>query len=180
MALKLHKLAPAIQDLHAFLLAHWGDRHLPGAGTFDCRKAPALDISTFLALMRILDETVKAHDWDIASGAVAQMRTFGEFLSSPRYAGNGKHLDNLSSAVERQDERRASTHLARLAKVVRPMAADKTFADNQPVSVIRTEHGWYDGHLQGRVKPGSGGHVVVDDEGGEHDIRHVRDIRAIR
>ncbi len=60
------------------------------------------------------------------------------------------------------------------------MAADRTFADNQPVSVIRTEHGWHDGHLQGRVKPGSGGHVVVDDDGCEHEIRHVRDIRAIR
>jgi len=41
------------------------------------------------------------------------------------------------------------------------------------VSVTRSDHGWFDGRLEGTlISPG----VVREDDGSEHEINHPRDI----
>ena len=176
MTQKAYPPKASARNLQAFLKVHWRDRYLWGAGSMDRHGKTKVDISTFVALQRILEEFLETQDWDGADAVMSLTVLFEDFLKSPRYAGNGKHLANLSSAIARRDVARSKDHLGRLVKVVHPMAADRSFADGQIVSVKRTEHGWFDGRMQARVKPGSGGYVVIDDEGHEHDIRHLRDI----
>lgn len=173
----MHTPMPTVQRLHSFFRTHWCGQYLWGAGSYDGKRKPAIDISSFMALQRILETALKTPDWEIADDVLRHFQLFQDFLKSPRYVGADRHLDNLTGSVTRRDQRRDLLHLARMMKTVHPMAADHVFADNDRVSVIRTEHGWFDGQLQGNVKPGSGGLVVIDDEGGEHYIRHVRDIR---
>lgn len=176
MSRNTYRPVASARSLQAFLKTHWSDRYLWGAGTFDGRRKVGLDISTFMALQRIMEEMLKGPDWEGVDAALDHVFLFDDFLKSPRYAGNGKHLANLRSAVLRRDGSRSQDHLARLMRVVKPMAADRTFADDQTVTVKRTEHGWFDGRMSARVKPGSGGYAVIDDDGVEHRIMHLRDI----
>ena len=54
-----------------------------------------------------------------------------------------------------------------------------SFRMRQRVSIIRTEHGWFDGRLEGVIVYLSDyGCQVRDDEGGVHDIPKPRDIRG--
>lgn len=45
------------------------------------------------------------------------------------------------------------------------------------VGVVRTEHGWYDGGLEGRITVLTAGSAeVTDDDGMTYEINHPRDI----
>lgn len=175
--LKIARLPEPMKALHAFLKEHWGARHLPGAGTFNARLAPVLDISSFSAVMALLVEAVDAQAWERADEIVTIMPVFDEFLSGPRYAGHAAHLGNLRNAIARRSADRARIHLHRLAKVVRRVAADRVYKGGEQVRITRDEHGWYDGRVGGSVREGSGGHVVDGDDGMVYEIRHLRDIR---
>ena len=165
-----------LKALHAFLKVHWAGRHLWGAGSFNPRVPPVIGIHSLVALCEIIGEGVDAGDWERVDQAVSHLPLYGPMLSDHRYDGHAAHLANLLGAISRRSQDKAKLHLARLRKVVRVVAADRTFADGERVSVKRTEHGWHDGRLQGRVKAGSGGRIVIDDDGGENEIRHLRDI----
>lgn len=58
----------------------------------------------------------------------------------------------------------------------------KPFSVGDTVSVIRTEHGWYDGALSATVKAvyerptGTHCYVVTDDDGNDHEVNHTRDM----
>lgn len=162
--------------LHAFLKLHWADRYLWGAGSFNPRVPVVIGVHSFTALMEITGEAVKAGDWERVDEVLTHLPLYSRMLEDRRYDGHGRHLDNLRGAIAKRSADKAALHLQRLRKVVHVTVADKTIRDGQRVSVMRTEHGWYDGSLQGNVKAGSGGHIVVDDDGNEHEIRHLRDI----
>lgn len=170
------RMKGAHKALHAFLRLHWADRYLWGAGSFNPRVPVVIGIHSLVALCEIVEEGLGDGDWDRVDQAVSHMPLYERMLADRRYDGHAAHLTNLTSAIARRSSDKAKLHLARLRKVVHVVAADRTFTDGERVSVKRTEHGWYDGRLQGRVKAGSGGHVVVDDDGVEHEIRHLRDI----
>lgn len=61
--------------------------------------------------------------------------------------------------------------------------ASKPFSTGDRVSVVRTQHGWYDGSLEATVvhrdqRPSGTWHYRVrDGEGNEHEVRHTRDMR---
>jgi hypothetical protein len=166
-----------LRDLHAFLKLHWADRYLWGAGTFNPRVPPVIGIYTFTGLMEIVKEAVAAGEWDRVEEALTHLPLYAAMLADRRYDGHAAHLDNLRGAIAKRSTDKATLHLGRLRKVVHVVAADRTFKDGERVSITRTEHGWFDGRLGGTVKPGSGGHVVLGDDGHEHEIRHLRDIR---
>lgn len=169
MAGRLAKMPQEQRDLVAFLKAHWP--------RFDPKRPAVLGIDSFEAVSRALGAAVTEGNWDAADGAMALMPQYAAFLSNRRYAGHERHLANLASAVAKRKTDKALLHHRRLAAVVHRVAADRHFADGERVSVIRTEHGWFDGSLSGTVKPGSGGYVVLGDDGYEHEIEHLRDIR---
>ena len=165
-----------LRDLHAFLKLHWADRYLWGAGTFNPRVPAVIGIHTFTGLAEIMKEGIDAGDWERVDQTVAHLPLYAAMLADRRYDGHAKHLENLLGAIAKRTTEKATLHLVRLRKVVHVVAADRTFKDGERVSIIRTEHGWFDGRLGGRVKPGSGGYVVEGDDGHDHDIRHLRDI----
>lgn len=164
-------------ELHALLKEHWNDRRLFWAGTFDPRKPLVIGIDTFGGLMALLRSAIEGGEWELADSAISHVPLYSTFLASPRYAGHAPHLTNLTNAIARRAGSKALLHLRRLTGTVRRVAADRVFKDGERVSVIRTEHGWYDGSVSGTVKPGSGGHVVQGDDGMEYEIQHLRDIR---
>jgi hypothetical protein len=55
------------------------------------------------------------------------------------------------------------------------------FKVGQRVCIIRHEHGWHDGNLEGVIIPGMTPHsaVVKSDDGGKYFIDHPRDIQKI-
>lgn len=51
---------------------------------------------------------------------------------------------------------------------------------NTRVAIIRTEHGWYDGRVTGKVVGNDGsGYTVLGDDGETYECRHKRDVRKI-
>lgn len=52
--------------------------------------------------------------------------------------------------------------------------------NNTRVSIIRTEHGWHDGMICGKIiGPYGDGYVVLGDDGIKYDIPRHRDVRKI-
>lgn len=165
-----------MRALHELLKRHWTERRLFWGGEFDPKRPVRIDISTFNCLMTLMQDALSKEEWEIVDETVGFIPLYEAFLTNPRYAGHAPHLANLVNAVARRNQAKANLHLKRLTGIVHRVAADRTFRDGERVSIIRSEHGWYDGRLAGTVKPGSGGHVVVDEDGTEHQIRHLRDI----
>ena len=175
--MKTSKLSGPVRALHLFLQDRMNGRYVLGTGSFDPRVAVKLDVDTFAMVTMLLKEAVDEGDWDEADAIVAFLPLYGDFLGNRRYDGHAAHLGNMVAAVAKRSASKTTLHLERLRKVVHRVAADRVFADNERVSIIRSEHGWHDGSISGTVKPGSGGHVVVDDDGHDIEIRHLRDIR---
>lgn len=171
------KPTPQMKALHALLKLHWTERRLFWAGSFNPKVTVPIDISSFSALMMLLRDALAKDEWDLVDEVVGFLPLYDAFLTDRRYAGHAPHLANMTSAIAKRAKAKAALHQERLTKVVHPMASDRTFKDGEHVSIIRTEHGWYDGRVGGRVKPGSGGFAVEGDDGMEYEIQHLRDIR---
>lgn len=175
--MKTKKMPAPMLALHTCLAERMAGRHILGTGSFNPKVPVKTDIDTFTMLMTFLSESIDKSDWEEAGRIAGHLPLYGQMLTHVRYSGHDRHLANMLAAIEKQSRVRAAIHLARLRKVVHRVAADRVFRDNERVSVMRTRHGWYDGHLQGVIKPGSGGSVVLGDDGWEYEIEHPRDIR---
>lgn len=173
----LNAVRPTIKTLQAFFKAHWEGRYLFGPGSYNPKTKPKIDIDTFSALRILMHEALRAENWELVDEAVSLLPLYEGFLANPRYVDHVPHLANLLKSIAKREPRKANHHIEKLAVTVRKTAADRVFKDGERVSIIRTEHGWFDGRLSGTVKAGSGGYVIEGDDGHEHEIRHLRDIR---
>jgi hypothetical protein len=168
---RLKKLSAPMLALHRYLRDNWPRE------TYDGRAGPRVDIGVFGLLAKRLADAAAAQDWTDADAVAGHLEAFGPFLSAyRRYDGWRVHMDNLRGAVAARSVQRVGTHLARLTRIVRPTAADRTFADGERVAIRRTEHGWHGGRLGGTVRPDSGGTVVDGDDGACHEVLHPRDL----
>lgn len=129
----LKKMDRATKALHDLLV----ERH----ARYDRKKPPTADIATFYELGMMLKTDIAAGDWDKADAIVANLPLFSALLSKSKYAGHTPHLADMLKTVAARNSAKASHHLIRLLAIVRPMASDRVFADNQRVSITRTEHG---------------------------------------
>lgn len=144
--------------------------------SFDARNPPRLDPVELVSLMSLVTSAVAAEDWQEARLLLDLLPAYATTLAMARHAGHGKHLTNLSNAVDDQDRRRAEIHLVRLGRIIRIVAADDPLEDDARVRVMRTRHGWYDGHVSGRIVKGSNGSIVEDAHGDRYEIEHRRDV----
>lgn len=175
--MKTKKLTGPMQKLHLFLQERMAGRHVLGTGSFNPKVPVKIGIDTFEMVMTLLRDAIDVADWETADTIAGFLPLYDAFLANRRYDGHGPHLNNMLTAIGKQSRVKAALHQVRLRKVVHPVAADRVFGDNERVVIMRTEHGWHDGHLGGTVKPGSGGYVVHGDDGEDYEIMHLRDIR---
>lgn len=146
-------------------------------GTFNHRVPPTADIHTLDLVLDIVKTAIRIRHWPRAQEALTHVPWFGSLLAHPRYAGHAPHLVALSRACVEMDVDKANRALARLRRIVRPVAADRDIRDGQIVRVMRTRHGWYDGHVEGRFEQTRDGMTVTDANGDVYEIEHKRDVR---
>ncbi len=171
MSKKLKKLTPAMSRLDAFLRIH--------DSRYDRRDGPKIDIFSLTKVFGVLGKALEDRDQTKLDECCELIFLYGDFIdNNPRYEGSVTHLHNMSMAIKKNKPDKAILHLNRLMKVVHPVAADSPFSVGDKVSIIRSDHGWYDGRIGGTiVAGGEGGYVVEDDDGGTHDVRKTRDMR---
>lgn len=127
---------------------------------------------------------------DIAANDIRFPRAFEAFdehravISDVQRQGWETHWYNFRMAVSRKDRPKAILHLARLRKIVRPVANDQPHEVGQRVYVERYEHGWDigEGTVQNRRQTQDGIWVYsvrLDRDGCDIPVTHTNDARAI-
>lgn len=167
----LERVTPLEREVHAFLKAN--------AQTFDAKRPARLDPPELVGLISILDDAIASGDWDRTDAVLLLIPAYASTLALPRHAGHERHLGSLRNAVTKRCRRTSVVHVARLRRIIRIVANDDPLTGGERVSVTRTKHGWFDGRLHATVVEGSGGSLVRDDAGDEHEIGHRRDVRRV-
>jgi hypothetical protein len=146
-------------------------------GAFNHKVPPTADIHTLALVLDIVKTAIRIRRWSRAQEALLHVPWFESLLAHPRYAGHAPHLAALHRACAEMDVDKANRALARLRRIVRPVAADREIREGQIVRVMRTRHGWYDGHVEGRFARTPDGMTVTDGNGDVYEIEHERDVR---
>ena len=141
------------------------------------------DVADFLVAVA---EALRDGGCAAAGRALDGLDAHAGVLALPRYASHAKHLDALRASLAADDPRGALRNLSRVREHLVPAANDRPFEVRDPVSVVRSRHGWHDGTLTGTVASrhvspeGTWSYVVRDDEGAEHEVESTRDLRPFR
>lgn len=146
-------------------------------GAFNHKVPPTADIHTLMLVLDIVKVAIRIRRWSRAREALVHVPWFESLLAHPRYAGHAPHLVALHRACAEMDVDKANRALARLRRIVRPVAADREIHDGQIVRIMRTQHGWHDGHVEGRFAQTDEGMTVTAANGDVYEIEHKRDVR---
>ncbi len=146
-------------------------------------KTPQSPMVPVASVLVRVAEALRDGGCPAASQALAELDAHAGTLAEPRRASHLKHLAALRESLRDNDARGALRNLSRVREVLVPAANDVPFGVGDPVSVVRSRHGWHDGRLAGRVASraqsaeGSWSYEVEDEEGGLHEVRRTRDLR---
>lgn len=143
---------------------------------FDARNPPRLDPIELVSVVALIGDSVAKEDWSETRSLLDLLPAYAKTLAMPRHAGHERHLANLANAVDNGSRRQAEIHLTRLGRIIRIVAADDVLEDGADVRIMRTRHGWYDGHVSGRIAEGSNGSIVETADGERYEIEHRRDV----
>ncbi len=122
-------------------------------GEFRLGKSHKYTMAHLSAVLREFETIVAKPDVD-ETYAEDLMNIVIDFYNNrwdSRLKESGQHLINLISAFKKEDWKKVAYHLSRVRKVVHVSANDSPYQKGEHISLIRTEHGWHNGDICGKV-----------------------------
>jgi len=152
------KMTPAVKALDTFMREH---HQLGYSGRYDPKRGVVADKWTLYTVLFVMAKRLDEGDLEGARALLVHLDLFEHYL---RFQDRRKlHMENLLNSFAKDRLDKAKLHLYRVRKLVPITAADDNYPDGQKVSIIRTEHGWFDHAVSGTIVPGSGGYQVCAD-----------------